>query len=276
LTNYTSFFWVFVLAAMALLVIELLIGEKKKMAATTNGGAQKPRAVKNRVNETLSKMATVLMLSLCSISHAVAQKENEMVRKGNDAYKQQKFEEAGKQYETALKQNSTNSTATFNLGNTRFKTGNYEEAAKQYDALAGSKTNKQLQAKSLYNKGVSMVKQQKLTEAIDAFKQSLKAGPNDAQTRENLQKALNEQQQQQQQKDKEDDKKEDKKKDEKKDKKDPEKQDKKDKQPPQPKPKISKENAEQKLQALRQEEKKLQERLNQKHKSNTRQPEKDW
>ena len=279
LTNYASFFWVFVVMAMLLLVVEILISEKKRTLNKRQQPAQAKGFFHSSANEILSKTAIVLMLSCLSFSKAFTQKENELVRKGNEAYKQQKFDEAGKQYEAVLKQNNSNTTATFNLGNTQYKSGKYEEADKQYEALATGKTDRPLQAKSLYNKGVSLIKQKKIEEAINAFKQSLKAYPNDEETRENLQKAMNELRQQQQQKkkdDKQDDKKKDDKKDDQKDKKEQDKQDEKEQKKPQPKPKISKENAEQKLQALRQEEKKLQQKLSQKQRSNTKQPEKDW
>ncbi len=280
LTNYSSYFWIFVVLATLLLTIELLVTEKKKMTQTKQPALQKAAIINTPASEKFSKTASVILLLLCSFSNAFAQKENELVRKGNDAYKEQKFDEASKRYEEALKQNNTNKTAVFNLGNTKYKSGKFEEATKQYEALAANKTDKQLLAKSLYNKGVSLLKQQKLPEAIEALKQSLKANPADEETRENLQKALNEQQQQKKEdkKDdkKKDDKKEEKKEQEKKDKKEQEKKDEKEQQQEQPKPKISKENAEQKLQALRQEEKKLQQRLNQKQKVNSKQPEKDW
>ncbi len=274
LTNYTSFFWVFVIIAMLFLIGDFMVSEKKRVVNQASPATQKPIAANNK-KEAFIKTASVLMMLLFCFSNAFSQKEDDLVKKGNDAYKQQKFEEAAKQYETVLKQNGANNTASFNLGNTKFKSGKYEDATKQYDELASGKTERQLAAKSLYNKGVSLLKQQKLPEAIEALKQSLKANSQDEETRENLQKALNELRKQQ---DKKDDKKDDKKKDDKKkdDKKDKDKQDEKEKKQPQQKPKISKENAEQKLQALRQEEKKLQERLNQKQRSSVKQPEKDW
>jgi len=290
LTNYTSYFWIFILLALIILLAETIMGDKKR----TPKRKKQIINIKEEKEIPMAKKAAVtaiLLLMTGSSSQVLAQKENELVRKGNEAYKQQKFEEAGKDYEAAIKQNVGNNTAIFNLGNSWYKNGKYEEAVKQYDALAANKNNKQLQSQSLYNKGVSLVKQKKLEEAIEAFKQSLQVNPKDEQTRENLQKALNEKQQQDQQdkkddkKDdkkkqddkKKDDKKEDKKEDQQKDKKDQQQQDKEDKeQQQQQKPKISKQDAEQKLEALRQEEKKLQQKLNQKQKSNIKQPEKDW
>lgn len=264
LTNFTSYYYWFVLAAALSLIAEILISETRKQRK-------------------MMKPATLLFLLFLS-SQAFAQKQNEtqQVRKGNDAYRKQDFDNAAKDFEAALKTNSNSNTAAFNLGNTRFKTGKYDEAAKQFETLGNRTADRQLQAQSLYNKGLAQVRQQKLDEAIQSFKQSLRLNPTDEDTRENLQKALNEKKQQEQKKeDKKDDqkKKDDKKDKEKKDPKD-DKQDKQDpkddKQPQQPPPKINKQDAEQKLQALRQEEKKLQQKLNERRQTNVHQPEKDW
>ena len=283
LTNYTSFFWLFVVMAMVLLIIELLISEKKRAVKKSGSIIQNPKPLNGITKETIPatsngvyhpslKTASIFLLLLLGFFDSFSQKDDGLVRKGNEAYRNQKFDEAGKQYDSALKQNTSNKAAAFNLGNTKFKSSKYEDAARQYDELANNNADKQLQARSLNNKGLSLIKQQKLKEAVEAFKQSLKANSKDEETRENLQKALNELRQQEQQKPKEDKKKDDKKQD----KKEKEKQEEEEQQKPQPKPKISKENAEQKLQALRQEEKKLQQRINQKQRTNAKQPEKDW
>jgi len=292
LTNYTSYYWIFILAAMILLVIDLFISEKKRAQKkfidfSLASNKEKNNNTSESTTSKLAKVATMLLLVFGS-SVAFAQKENETVRKGNDAYKQQKFDEAAKQYEAALQQNKDNTTANFNLGNTQFKSGNYDVASKKYEALSSSK-DKDLRAKSFYNQGVSLAKQKKFEEAVNAFKQSLRSNPNDDDTRENLQKAMNELRQQQQQDKKDDkdkkDKKDDKKKEDQKDKdksneekkKQEKEQQQKEKQEQQEqKPKITKEDANQKLEALQQEEKKLQQKLNQRQKSNVKQPEKDW
>ncbi len=261
LTNYTSYYYWFVLLAALSLTAEILMSETRRR--------------RNKM-----KPVTALLLILFSSSQAFAQNETPQVRKGNDAYRKQDFGNAAKDFEAALKTNSNSNTASFNLGNTRFKTGKYDEAARQFETLGNHTADKQLQAQSLYNKGLAQVRQQKLDEAIQSFKQSLRLNPTDEETRENLQKALNEKRQQEQQK-KQEKKDEQKKKDDKKDKdKQPDKQDKQDpkndKQQQQPPPKINKQDAEQKLQALRQEEKKLQQKLNERRQTNVRQPEKDW
>ena len=264
LTNFTSYYWWFVLMAAVLLITEIVLSEKK------------------RKMKGLKPAATALLLFFFVQGFAQKQ-EIQQVRKGNEAYRKQDFENAAKDYEAVLKTNTSNNAAAFNLGNTRFRSGKYEEAAKQYDAL-NSSGDKKLQARGLYNKALANIRQQKLPEAINDLKQSLRLNPNDEETRENLQKALNQkkqQDQQQQQKNKDDKDKDKKKKDQqnKQDKQDQQKNNKdpqQDKQQQQPPPKIDKQDAEQKLQALRQEEKKLQQKLNDRQPANVRQPAKDW
>ena len=269
LTNFASYYWWFVLAAAFLLITEMLLSEKKRQLK-------------------MKKPTVAALLLFFTLPTFAQQKQvQQQVRKGNEAYRKQDYDKAAKDYETVLKTNAGNNAATFNLGNSRFRTGKYDEAAKQYDALSNNTNDKKLQARGLYNKGLANIKQQKLPEAIDNFKQSLRLNPDDEATRENLQKALNQkkQQDQQQQQKNKDNKNKDKKKNDQKnkqenqDKQDQQNKDKnpqQDKQQQQPPPKINKQDAEQKLQALRQEEKKLQQKLNDRQPANVRQPEKDW
>lgn len=252
LTNYTTFYYWFVLAALVLLTIELLTGERYSQ--------NKKKAF---------KFFSFIAFTILS-ANVLAQKENTLIKKGNDAYRQQKFKEAEQQYSEALKTNGANKIAAFNMGNTKFKSNNIEDAVKEYDAVL-SAPDKSLSAKGFYNKGVSLVKQKKLPEAIDAFKQSIRQNPDDNETRENLQRALNELKQQQQ---KQDNKQQQQKNNNDQQKQQQEKQQQKQQQQ---EPKMNKEEAEQKLEALRQEEKKLQEKLNQRQKNNTKaSSDKDW
>jgi Ca-activated chloride channel family protein len=259
-TNYKTYFYWFVAVSMVLLLMELFISEKKKKEGTK---MNKP-----------AKKAMVAAMLLMTVT-AFSQKENDIIRKGNEAYKKQQFDVASKDYAEALKQNNNNATANFNLGNTWFKAGKYDTAAQQYDALANAPhSDKSIAAKSYYNKGVSLVKDKKLKEAIDAFKQSLKVDPSDEDSRQNLQKALKELQKQQPPppQNKQDKKKQDEKKPP------PPKEDKKknDGEQPPPQSKLNKKEAEQKLQALREEEKKLKQKMDQQKQPGARKTDKDW
>lgn len=186
-----------------------------------------------------------------------AQDVNNIVKDGNEAYKKADYKNAVEFYKKVLGKDAKNSAAKFNLANALQKQNNFKDAEKYYDEAADI-SDIDLKAKALYNKGLSQVQQQKLTDAVEAFKQSLMLSPNDNDTRENLQKAINElkkkQQSQPQQQDKKDQSKP--------------RQDKNNNKQP------DKEMMEQKFNELRDKEKQLQKMLQKK--TNMEQPDKDW
>lgn len=212
---------------------------------------------------------TIILLFLALASYS--QKENTSVRNGNKLYKQNHFQESLDEYKKAVTQKPDNPVANYNLGNAQFRTNQLEESVRSYDATINNSDGKPVREKAFYNKGVSFSKQQKLQESIEAWKNALKLDSEDREARENLQKALIEQKKQQP---KEEPKKENK------DKKKQENQNKKDKenQPPPPaqkQSKLTKKQVEQLLKALAQKEKEVQQKLQSKNSSPTRQ-EKDW
>ena len=73
----------------------------------------------------------------------------------------------------------------------------YKAAIEQYEGIATD--NKNLEAASYYNAGVSYSKQKDLPNSIEAYKAALRINPNDNEARENLQKALSELKKQQSQ-----------------------------------------------------------------------------
>jgi Ca-activated chloride channel family protein len=187
---------------------------------------------------------------------ALAQGVNNFIAKGNDLYKKGDYKQAQVEYEKALQADKANGSAQFNDGNALQKMGNYADAGKLFQSVLESSKDPTLQSMSSYNKGVAEVKQQQLQEAVNSFKQSLRLNPADEESRENLQKALNELKKQ---KDKNQD-----------NNKKPDNKSQKQK----PENKISKQQAENLLNQLRQEEKQLHEYQKQKIKQQN--PEKDW
>jgi len=134
-----------------------------------------------------------------------AQKANNTIIKANELYKKGDVKNAETVYNEALKIDSKNTAALFNKGNALFKQNKFNDAAKQYQTTAETATDAELQAKAFYNKAIAEIKQQQYKQAIQSLKQSLKLNNSDEQARENLQRLLNEvnkqkQQQQQQQK----------------------------------------------------------------------------
>jgi len=260
--DYKSYFQWLAGIAFVLLLAEYFLSERRK-ERPKKGTALPARA--------LLLMGVILGTTL----HAAAQPGNAQLRSGNRFYKKKQIDQSLQQYQSAVRQAPDNPTANYNLGNAQFRKNNYDEAGHSYDAtIKNSANDKAMQEKGYYNKGVSMIKQKKLQESIDAWKQALKLDANDADARDNLQKALMQlkQQQQQQQKNQNDQKKEQK--DKKEDKKDQEQQQ---QQQPKPQPsRLNKQQVEQLLKALEQKENDLQNKMKQNKVKAPNQPEKDW
>jgi tetratricopeptide (TPR) repeat protein len=183
------------------------------------------------------------------------------VRKGNRYYRKADLDKSQEQYKKALRQTPTDPAANYNLGNTQFRKNDFEQAEASYNTTINNSNDKTVREKGYYNRGVAQVKQQKLQESIDSWKNALKIDAADSDARDNLEKALHELKmkqppppQQQKQKQQEQ---------------------KKDQQKPQ-QSKLSKQQVDQLLKALQQKEKEVQDKMNQSKTQSAAQPDKDW
>ena len=122
---------------------------------------------------------------------------NNLLYKGNEAYKAKAYPEAEKAYREALKRSPASVTARFNLGNTLYREKKATEAIPYFDAIARSDAEEDVRAIAFYNKGVLLSQLRKIDESIVAYKQALRLNPSDSLARENLQRAMNEKKQQQ-------------------------------------------------------------------------------
>jgi len=191
---------------------------------------------------------------------ATAQTENASIREGNKLYHKGQFDKALPEYQKAIEQNPKNDIARYNLANARYRTSNFEEAEKAYDDEIGNTSENKYKERSYYNKGVAFIKEKKLQESIDAWKNALKIDPTDEDARFNLQKALTEQkkgaskdQKQQQQK-----------------------QQKQQQQKQKQNNKLDKKQIEQYLKSLEQKEQEVQRKFQESRARGVTQPEKDW
>lgn len=251
--SFRQYFQFFLAAAFILLLLEFFISEKKKFK--------------------LQKTAALLFFMGLSIS-SFSQSAKTAIIKGNKAYKENNYNTAENEYREALKKSGDNVTANYNLGNALYKKDNTEEAVKSYDDAIANTTDNIIKQKAFYNKGVAYQKAKKLPECITAYKNALILNPNDEDARQNLQRALKEQQKQQQQNQKKDQNKNQKKQQPKDQ---PQKDEKKNNQPQLPPSKISKQDAEEKLKSLLENEKQLQDKLHKlKGAAAPNSPEKDW
>ena len=239
---------------------------------------------------------SILLLFIFSYCVSFAQKENKTIRTGNQSYDAAKYEEAEINYRKSLDVNYQSFPANNNLGNALYRQEKYEEAGKQFlqsSIVDNEKTN---QSDSYYNYGNALFQESKFQESIDAYKNALRLNPKDEDARYNLayaQKQLAQQQQNQQEQgdnqdqNKKDNKEQQQNKDQEKKEGDNKEQDKAQDQKgkkdekseekgQQAKPeKISKEDAERILQSLKNEEVDLQQKLSKK-KGKKVWIEKDW
>jgi Ca-activated chloride channel family protein len=255
---------------------------------------------------------SLLLLAVCTEAGAQDKKQVANVRpelrKGNELYKEKKYQEAQKAYTSALQKDPASFTGAFNLGDALYKDRKFEPARQAMDAGIKLTKDKQQQARAYHNIGNSFMEEESWEEAAKAYKQALRLNPADPDTKYNLAYAYammkkegggdnkkddKDNKDNKDNKDKKDDKdnKDKKDQDQNKDQGDKDKQDKdqgkdgqnpedkKDKEEqekPQPQPsKLSEQQAENLLNALRQEEKKLQDKK-EKGKGVPVRLEKDW
>lgn len=253
-TSYTSFqqfFQYFLLVAFVLLLIEFFVSEKKKYRI---------------------KAATIVTVFMCLSASSFSQNAKSFIIKGNKSYTENNYDAAESEYRGALKKSGENVTANYNLGNALYKKDQAEEAVKSYDNAIANTNDNSIKQKAFYNKGVAYQKAKKIPECITAYKNALILDPDDEDARQNLQRALKDQQQQQQ-------KQQNKNKDQKKQqpKEQPKSEKEKNNQPQQSPSRITKQDAEEKLKSLLENEKKLQDKLQKMRGApQPNSPDKDW
>ena len=154
----------------------------------------------------------VAVLLQCGEVFAQAHPERRFIRSGNKGYERQDYGAAEERYRTALEREPNSYEAAFNLSDALYRQQKYDEAAQMLGKLSerGDLTAAQ-RAKVMHNLGNIRFAQQQLQEAADCYKESLRARPDDLETKYNLayvQQLLKDQQQNQdQQKDQKQDQK---------------------------------------------------------------------
>ena len=219
------------------------------------------------------RLPLLILFTLLGCSYIRAQTTDALIRRGNRFYNKQDYDQSQSNYEKALKKSPGNPDAHFNLGDALYKKNDYEKAAGSYDDVLQSKADENTRQNAYYNKGVAMIRQKKIEESIDAWKNALRLNPADSDARENLVKALLEKKKQEQQEKQNKKNNPDKKKSDDKQKKD---QNKSDNTPKPQQSKLSKQQVEQYLRSLEQREKDVQDKMNQNKTHTLSQPEKDW
>lgn len=249
------------------------------------------------------------LLLLFTIGLSAQKSVRQAVRKGNNAYKEQRYSAAEEDYAKALEENASSKEASFNLANTYYKQKRWDDALKEYqhyltlenqnpkkmsaawsnmgNTFLKKKADEKNQMQGMPGQGQQQQAQDNLKMSMEAYKNALRLNPQDDETRENLaivQKMIKDQEgggggdgqdnqdkddKQQEQQQQEQNQNQDKQ-DEKKDDQQNENQ-------------MSQENIQQILEAIEQQEKETQERVNQvkadekkRQMEKNRRQDKDW
>ncbi len=223
--------------------------------------------------ESQYKPVVALLLALLWFGGSLfAQGERKFIRQGNREFQKEKYSESEISYRRALAKNKGSADAVFNTGDALYKQEKYEDAGKQFTESHRMNEEREKKASSMYNLGNSFLKSGKLKESIEAYKNSLRLDPGNMEAKYNLayaQDRLKEQEQEQQQQNQQNQDQKNKEQDQNKDQN--QEQDKKDdqkenenqdqQQPDEQQQSMSREDAERLLNAIANDEKEVQEKV---------------
>lgn len=235
----------------------------------------------------VSKLILILILAMVGTGSVSAdnRQSRKYIRHGNNLYRAGKHREALVDYYKAMRADTTNARALYNLSTAMFPDQWRAVPDAQRDTMvnyfrqaAQNETTPYRKAHAYHNMGVVLQGKQDFQNAIEAYKMSLRFNPNDDETRYNLvlcQRQLKKQggggKNNQQNK-------QDEQQDQQKQEQDKQQQQKQDQQQNEQEPPMSKENAEQLLNAVMQQEKQTQQRMQdaKQQQSKRRRIEKNW
>ena len=128
--------------------------------------------------------------------------ERSLVRKGNRQFGRERYERSVDSYTRALEAAPRCFEAGYNLSNALFRSERYDKAEQTLKNFVVDSTRTEVErAEAYYNLGNTQFMQQKLKEALESYRNSLRLNPDDMEVKYNYAytKRLLEQQQQQQQ-----------------------------------------------------------------------------
>ena len=128
-----------------------------------------------------------LFILAFSCAKTFAQSENyaKFYNKGNKL-SDKNFQEAEKNYRTAIGDSLSDLKATYNLSNKYYDEGLFDEAIARQVQATKLAINNEEKHKAFHNLGNSLINKEMCSEAVLAFKNALRNNPNDDETRYNL------------------------------------------------------------------------------------------
>ena len=221
-----------------------------------------------------STLGLICVLALSLFRPAAADQAASRNNEGNKLYNQKQYDEALRMYTDAQASRPDAAELHYNIGNVLFRKKEYDKAVEEY-MRAQAAPDRGLSQAATFNRGNALLMQGKPEEAIQAYVQSLRARPDDADAKRNLELALRllqekkkkQQQQPQQNKDQKNQPPQQ----------SPQQEGAGDKTPPQKRPgEMTEQEARQVLQALQQEEKEGIKKHARAAAGDRREPEEDW
>ena len=164
--------------AFLFLLVELLLMDKKLFSGFSF----------KKTGKAMSVMAAVC-LSLLLCQNVSAESAKSVARDGNALFSKGKYKEAAEQYEKAIGLSPEDKRMQYNLGVAQYKSGEFDKAKETFE---GVEDEKQIAAKSYFNKGNALYKAKDIPGAVSAWKQVLRIDPSNKEAKFNLQKALSE------------------------------------------------------------------------------------
>ncbi len=161
-----------------------------------------PEKLKKHTGSWFKQGILLLPALLLSGISLFAQGERKFIRQGNREFEKQNYSESEISYRRAIDKNKSSADAVFNAGDALYKQEKFEDAGKQFIESHRMNEDRDKKAGSMYNLGNSLLKAGKLKESIEAYKNSLRLNPGNMQAKYNLayaQDRLKEQEEQQQQ-----------------------------------------------------------------------------
>jgi len=132
-------------------------------------------------------MAAAAVLFCCAGASAQMHPERRSIRAGNRAYAEGDYAGGEEHYRDALAREPRSFGAAFNLADALMRQERYDEALGILDSLAAGETlTARQRARTEYNRGNALLAGQKLKEAEEAYKQSLRNDPSDMDAKYNL------------------------------------------------------------------------------------------
>jgi tetratricopeptide (TPR) repeat protein len=146
------------------------------------------------------KIAFFILFLMCFGTFVSAQSWRNSLQDARKMYQEKAYSEALQKYQEAQKLAPKDIDLSTEIAQAAYRSGDLQRAEKAYQKSAKNSSEKKQKAINQYNLGNSFYKQEKLDQAIEAYKNALRNNPNDESARRNLVKAMTKKEKKDQQK----------------------------------------------------------------------------